>query len=263
MKIRMRDRILWGLAIGGEIVEQIESGGSRACDSGKLFLWTPPGYARKKFRQLVARMVREGYVQQVLVEGRPHFRLTGLGRKQLIKNKPVLSASAGLPAQAGGQDWDGFWRIVIFDIAESQRKLRDLLRRQLIKMGFGALQNSTYISCYDYSKEFLEFLDIKGLKGKVLLLESKQKYLGEPKVLAEKVWGLEAIATKYKQVIERVVTRFGIKEASKREEFLKKIYRDYLETIIIDPLLPKSLLAEDWGREKARKYLLRSGVLRE
>ena len=256
MKMRMRDRILWGLAIGGEIVEQIESGGSRASDSSRLFLWTPPGYSKKKYRQLAARMVREGYVQQVLVEGRPHFRLTGLGRKQLVKNKPVLS-------QTGGQEWDGFWRIVIFDIAESQRKLRDLLRRQLLKMGFGALQNSTYISCYDYSKEFLEFLDAKGLKGKVLLLESKQKYLGEPKLLAEKVWGLEAIAAKYKQVIDRVVTRFGIKEASKREEFLKKIYRDYLETIIIDPMLPKSLLAEDWGREKARKYLLRSGVLRE
>ena len=248
MKIRMRDRILWGLAIGGDF--------TRAYDSNKLFLWTPPGYARKKFRQLVARMVREGYVQQVLVEGRPHFRLTGLGRKQLIKNKPVLS-------QTGGQEWDGFWRIVIFDIAESQRKLRDLLRRQLIKMGFGALQNSTYISCYDYSKEFLEWLDVKGLPGKVLLLESKQKYLGEPKLLAEKVWGLAAIQVKYKQVIDRVVTRFGIKEASKREEFLKKIYRDYLEALIIDPLLPKSLLAEDWGREKAGKYLLRAGVMKE
>ena len=248
MKIRMRDRILWGLAIGGDF--------TRAYDSGKLFLWTPPGYARKKFRQLVARMVREGYVQQVLVEGRPHFRLTGLGRKQLIKNKPVLS-------QTGGQEWDGFWRIVIFDIAEAQRKLRDLLRRQLIKMGFGALQNSTYISCYDYSKEFLEWLDVKGLPGKVLLLESKQKYLGEPKLLAEKVWGLAAIQVKYKQVIDRVVTRFGIKEASKREEFLKKIYRDYLEALIIDPLLPKSLLAEDWGREKAGKYLLRAGVMKE
>lgn len=256
MKIRMRDRILWGLAIGGEIVEQIESGGSRACDSSKLFLWTPPGYSKKKYRQLVARMVRDGNVQQVLVEGRPHFRLTGPGRKQLIKNKPVLNFIAG-------QEWDGFWRIVIFDVAESQRKLRDLLRRQLVKMSFGALQNSTYISCYDYSQEFLEFLDVNGLKDKVLLLESKQKYLGEPKKMAEKIWGVEAVGDRYKQVIDKLVTRFGIKEASKREEFLKKIHRDYLETIIIDPMLPKSLLAEDWSREKARKYLLRSGVLRE
>ncbi|MDZ7586383.1 MAG: CRISPR-associated endonuclease Cas2 [Patescibacteria group bacterium] len=255
MKMRMRDRILWGLAIGGEIVEQIESGGSRASDSAKLFLWTPPGYARKKFRQLVARMVREGYVQQVLIEGRPHFRLTGMGRKQLMENKPVLKQL--------NQEWDGFWRIVIFDISESERKTRDILRRQLIKRGFELLQNSTYISCYDYSKDLLEFLDSKGLKGKVLLLESKQKYLGEPKLLAEKVWGLKAIEAKYKQVIDRVVTRFGIKEAGKREEFLKKIYRDYLETLLGDPMLPKSLLAADWSRGKAGKYLLRAGALRE
>lgn len=255
MKLRIRDRLLWGLAISGEVVEQIETGGSRAVDAGKLFLWTPPGYTRKKFRQLVARMVREDYVQQVLMEGRPHFRLTDKGRKLLVKNKPVLKQTS--------QEWDGFWRIVIFDIAESERKLRDLLRRHLVKIGFGSLQNSTYISCYDFSQEFLDWLNIKGLKGKVLLLESKQKYLGEPKLLAEKVWGLGAVESRYKQVIDRAVTRFGIKDPGKREEFLKRIYRDYLEILMIDPLLPKSLLAEDGSREKARKYLLRSGVLRE
>jgi len=251
----MRDRLLWGLAIGGEIVEQIDTGGSRAYDSNKLYLWTPPGYSKKKYRQLVARMVREGYVQQVLVEGRTHFRLTGVGRKQIVINKPVLKQIS--------QEWDGFWRIVIFDVAESQRKLRDNLRRQLVKLGFGALQNSTYISVYEYSKEFLEFIDSKGLKTKVLLLESKQKFLGDPKVLAAKVWDLKGISDQYQQVIDKLVSRFGIKEAGKREEFLKKIYRDYLEALIVDPMLPKGLLPESWPRHKAAQYLLRAGVVKE
>jgi len=56
-------------------------------------------------------------------------------------------------------------------------------------MGFGELQNSTYVSAYDYQKEFLEWIKTNKLEKNVLLLESKQKYLGEPKALAEKVWG--------------------------------------------------------------------------
>lgn len=247
MKILMRDRLLWGLAIGGDF--------ARAYQTDKLFLWTPPGYSRKKYRGLVARMVREGYVQQVLVEGRPNFRLTGTGRKHLMMLKPVLKQV--------DQAWDGFWRVLIFDVAEKQRRLRDLLRRQLIKMDFGCLQNSTYISPYDYSKEFLSYLDLKALGSRVYLLESKQKYLGEAKKLAEKVWGIEAIANRYNQVIDRLVTRFGIKESVKREEFLKKVYRDYLETLILDPMLPPDLLPADWPIEKAKKYLLRAGVVKE
>ncbi|MFH0943364.1 MAG: PaaX family transcriptional regulator C-terminal domain-containing protein, partial [Candidatus Beckwithbacteria bacterium] len=85
----------------------------------------------------------------------------------------------------------------------------------------------------------------------------------EPKVLAAKVWALEAISSQYQQVIDRLVSRFGIKETGKREEFLKKIYRDYLEALIVDPMLPPGLLPENWPRHKAAQYLLRAGVVKE
>ena len=90
MKLRMRDRLLWGLAVGGEITDQLVGGGSRAYHQAKLFNWTPPGYAKKKYRDLVNRMHRDGYIQRVLINGVIHFRITGVGRKQLIKLYPVL-----------------------------------------------------------------------------------------------------------------------------------------------------------------------------
>ncbi|MCX6816269.1 MAG: CRISPR-associated endonuclease Cas2 [Candidatus Beckwithbacteria bacterium] len=253
MKIRLRDRILWGLFIGGE--------GAKAYLTGKLFLWTPPKYSRKKYRLLVARLVREGSVQQAIIEGKVNFRLTEIGKKQLLKSYPVLNPPVG---EAGPQRiWDGFWRIVIFDIPEDKRLLRDKLRRYLLKLGFGELQNSTYVSAYDYQKEFLSWLKTNGLEKNVLLLESKQKYLGEPKLLAEKVWGLGKLNSGYKEIVDRLTTRFGIKDESRREEFLKKIYRDWLEVFLRDPGLPIELLGEDWQGEKAKKYVLRSGVVKE
>lgn len=249
MQIRPRDRILWGLFIGGE--------GAKAYLTSKLFLWTLPKYSRKKYRLLVGRLTREGIISQAIIEGKVNYRITEAGKKQLFNNYPVLKQLAG------GADWDGFWRIVIFDIPEDKRFLRDSLRRYLLKMGFGELQNSTYVSAYDYQKEFLDWIKKKHLEKNVLLLESKQKYLGEPKLLAEKVWEMEKLNTGYKEIIDRLTTRFGLRDESRREEFLKKIYRDFLELMLGDPRLPVELLDENWQGEKAKKFLLRSGLVRE
>ena len=106
IKLRIRDQLLWGLAIGNEIIDQIITGGSRAYHVGKLFNWTPTKYSRKKYRGLVSRLVRKGYVQKLVLEGVVSLRITEVGRRQLVKVYPVL--------EMAGKPWDGFWRIVIF-----------------------------------------------------------------------------------------------------------------------------------------------------
>lgn len=246
MTIYLRDRILWGLFIGGE--------GAKAYSTNRLFLWTPLHYSRKKYRLLVSRMVREGVIGQAIIEGKVNYRLTEAGKKQLFKSYPILAAK---------EAWDGFWRVAVFDIPETKRKQRDQLRHYLAKLGFGELQHSTYISAYDYQGEFLNWLKVNGLEKNVLLLESKQKFLGEPKALAAKIWNLEKINADYKQIVDRLVTRFGIKEEAKRDDFFKKVYRDFLEVLLADPWLPTELLGEDWQGDKARKYILRAGVMKE
>jgi phenylacetic acid degradation operon negative regulatory protein len=255
MQMHIRDRVLWGLAIGNEIVDKFVSGGSRAYPTNKLHLWTAPGYSKKKYRDLIGRLYREGYLQRVLVEGVVNYRITGAGRKLLIKSRPVLKMDQG--------SWDGFWRLVMFDVPESKRRQRDMLRRYLISWGFGLLQHSTYISPYDHGKSLMDFIQVRGLSGRVLMLESKQKYLGNPKDLANKVWGLEKLNNGYLQVIDKLSTRFGIKDRLKREQFLKKIYEDYLEVVTIEPLLPAELLPEKWARLKAQGYVLRAGTVQE
>ena len=45
--------------------------------------------------------------------------------------------------------WDKKWRILIFDIKEKRRDVRDLLRKTLVSIGFVRLQNSVWIYPYD------------------------------------------------------------------------------------------------------------------
>ena len=49
--------------------------------------------------------------------------------------------------------WDGKWRVLIFDIPESKRPLRDKIRRTLFGIGFVRLQDSVWI--YPYACEDL------------------------------------------------------------------------------------------------------------
>lgn len=49
--------------------------------------------------------------------------------------------------------WDGQWRIVLFDIPENQRKIRDAFRHHLKQLGFYEFQKSVFVHSYDCRDE--------------------------------------------------------------------------------------------------------------
>ena len=63
--------------------------------------------------------------------------------------------------------------------------------------------------------------------------------------------------------MDRLSTRFGIKDRVRREEFLKKAYQDYMQILMKDPFLPKELLPAKWPANEAHKYILRAGMIKE
>lgn len=56
--------------------------------------------------------------------------------------------------------WDGKWRIVVFDVRENRRQIRDLLRNRLKWLGFKELQKSAWIFPYDARKEIEQILEV-------------------------------------------------------------------------------------------------------
>lgn len=53
--------------------------------------------------------------------------------------------------------WDGKWHILMFDIAEEHKYLRDVLRGKSLELGMLPLQNSVYVYPYKFD-EFLNSL---------------------------------------------------------------------------------------------------------
>src|SRR3989344_7174587 len=88
----------------------------------------------------IRRLIDAGLLERFFISGVPHVRLTP-------KGKLYLQTEIGhtrVPSR-----WDGKWRVVIFDIPEARRTLRNRLRDMLLQIGFVQLQKSVWVYPFD------------------------------------------------------------------------------------------------------------------
>jgi len=70
--------------------------------------------------------------------------------------------------------WDGWWRIVIFDIPEQKRNARRAISIKFKEMGLYSLQKSTFISPYPCKKE-LDFIgEYFNVRNNILYIKAKE-----------------------------------------------------------------------------------------
>lgn len=106
----------------------------------------------------------ESAVQRLITHGLLQRSPDGLGLTQ--KGERYLDRS--LMKVKRPKKWDHKWRIVIFDIRESRRALRDQLRIMLKQIGFVRLQNSVWTYPFD-CEELLLLLKTDYHLGKEVL----------------------------------------------------------------------------------------------
>ncbi len=75
------------------------------------------------------------------------------------------------------KEWDGKFRIVIFDIPEAKSAVRNLFRRRLKDWGFRGWQQSVWISKNNVTKRLRLLIDKLGIKGWVAVIESEDPSL--------------------------------------------------------------------------------------
>ena len=72
-----------------------------------------------------------------LLKSIQRLRMKGLVDKEIIEGKVILKlTSVGNDYLGIEREWDGKYRIVIWDIPENKRKIRDLFRRRLKEWKF-------------------------------------------------------------------------------------------------------------------------------
>ena len=123
-------------------------------------------FRKSDFNREVKRLQKNGYVAltktekgwlvKILQKGKERFRQTQVMNLQLPK-----------PGQ-----WDGQWRLFIFDIPEDQRYARDAMRRKLKGLGIYNIQRSVLAYPYDCRKELQMVADYYRLGKYATYLET-------------------------------------------------------------------------------------------
>ncbi len=98
--------------------------------------------------QKTQKLVKDGLLKIDTENGKQFLSLTPKGERKLLYYQITEKKK---------QKWDDKWRVVIFDVWESARSKRNLLRNEIKDFGFIQLQRSVWI--YPYScAEFIELL---------------------------------------------------------------------------------------------------------
>ncbi|MBI4652769.1 hypothetical protein HY750_00755 [Candidatus Kuenenbacteria bacterium] len=105
---------------------------------------------RQRFSQLIYYLKKKGYIKIKNLKQKQGALLTkrGIDRVLKIKFKTFEKKKRS----------DGKWQMIIFDIPEEKRNLRNLLRQNLQILEYKILQKSIWVSPYDVLKETEEII---------------------------------------------------------------------------------------------------------
>lgn len=127
----------------------------------------------KKYRSVhyinetLGRLKKKGWVTAERCDGQSRIRITKKGEWELLRytmKEKHLSQKR----------WDGKWRVVVFDIKEKKRELRDKIREDIKSFGFLRLQDSVWVYPYECG-DLIALLKVSCKIGKEVLYMVSEK----------------------------------------------------------------------------------------
>jgi DNA-binding transcriptional regulator PaaX len=107
---------------------------------------------RKQLFRILERLRLGGYIALIKkADGIEKVHLTDKGKARSLIYR---FNSLALPQH---KKWDKKWRLVLFDIPETKKKIRDALRRKLKDLGFLEFQKSVFVYPYP-SRDEIDFV---------------------------------------------------------------------------------------------------------
>lgn len=190
--LKPKDILLLGLAGTGDLFEEAKDPLYIVSSAYKnMYGFIPGRYKKHNFFQTVNRSLKTGDIEKIVKEGKIYLRLTSTGRNRVIRDFPITSLT---------KKWNKKWIILIFDIAEKSRRIRDLLRVKLRGVGFGILQESVWLTPLPIGEDTREFIDTLGLSKDVFVMEVSHLIFGDPRELARRVWNLDKLEEEYTEI---------------------------------------------------------------
>ncbi|MBS1678195.1 MAG: PaaX family transcriptional regulator [Actinobacteria bacterium] len=147
-------------------------------------------------------------------------------------------------------EWDSTWTVVWYSIPDELRRVRHRLGRRLRFLGFGPLEDSTWVAPRDQSAEVLPYLERLGVRDRVGIIVGDQQV--EPQATIARAWDDEELALRYRLFNKRFapLKRRGLSDA---EAFVARtLLSDWFRRFpYLDPGLPADVFPAAKERDVA------------
>ncbi len=118
---------------------------------------------RRQFNNLIYQLKKHNFIKVENLKGNNAIMLTKKGIDKAIRARFKLEKKNDKKRK------DGKWIMIIFDIPQSRRKSRNLLRSILKNLGYKMFQHSVWITPYDVSEKTEELLQWYSLDSYIRL----------------------------------------------------------------------------------------------
>jgi phenylacetic acid degradation operon negative regulatory protein len=217
---------------------------------GMVHLLGEFGFSTGAARVALARLVRRGLLARIK-EGRLVYYTLTERSEHLLAEGDRRIFSLGIDVQ-----WDGTWTILWHSIPEERRVERSRLGRRLRFLGFGSVQDGTWISPHDRGQEILELVEelrVEERVGAVLGRPARSLQINE---LINRAWDLGELTRRYEEFVAAFAPYRGkrlMSQLDDREAFLvrTRLVHAFRQFPFLDPDLPDELMPRHRVRREA------------
>lgn len=164
-KGELAKEILMGLAAGGFIVACLAMPGLTKI----VPLFKPKGAKdRHRINQAFQKLHDKKLINIYTKNGNEVVEITKAGKKKVLEYN-LDDMKLKVPKK-----WDGWWRIVMFDIPESKRRGRDAVSRKIKELGMYPIQKSVFVSPYICKNEIDFIGEFFGVRNHIIYIKAKE-----------------------------------------------------------------------------------------
>ena len=151
--------------------------------------------------------------------------------------------------------WIGVWYVLVYDVPESERRYRNVLRQFLRRMRMGKLQGSVWISPHDIRPQYDDLVKAASARSYTFLFASKTVLRQKPADLIGQAWKMEELVDMQKLYCDVCAERLRWIRSNRIATnqllpFAREEQAAYLGLMDRDPLLPVDLWPKPYlGRQ--------------
>jgi phenylacetic acid degradation operon negative regulatory protein len=208
------------------------------------------GFSAGAARVALGRMVRRGIVDRLKVGRLVSYRPTASTVALLEEGDRRIFSLGREPHRAE------LWTVVWHAIPEERRLERGRLARRLRFLGFGSVQDGTWISPHNREREVVALIDELRVAGYTGVMLGRPAASLDPRALVSRAWDLDALDERYcafSDVFSPYAQAGGRRGMDDREAFLlrTRLVHVFRRFPGLDPELPDDLMRGPRHRAEA------------